>query len=124
DEDGLAQGAQGAEDLLNLDAGPGIEAGGGLVEDQDLGIVDEAAGKAEALTHAAGEALDEVVALARQARELDDVVDHAVPLGGGDAVGRREELEVLADEHVAVGPAVVGHVPDDGTDPAGLGQDV
>ena len=48
-----------------------VEAGGRLVEDQELGIVDERAREREPPLHAAGERADRRVALARQAREFE-----------------------------------------------------
>ena len=63
DEDRLAQRAQLAEQLAELDPGPRVEARGGLVEDQDGGIVDEGVGQAEALLHAPRQGGDVRVAL-------------------------------------------------------------
>ena len=58
DEDRLAEAAQLAEQLAQLDAGPRVEAGGRLVEEQDLRVVDEGVREAESLLHAPGQALD------------------------------------------------------------------
>ena len=68
DHDRLAEAAKLAEELAQLDAGARIEAGGGLVEQEHLGIVDERVGEAEALLHAAGEAEDVGVALRARGR--------------------------------------------------------
>ena len=49
--------AQVVEHLPDGDAGDRIEAGGGLVEKEDLRIVDQAAGNLQAAAHSAGEGL-------------------------------------------------------------------
>ena len=54
--------AQHAEVLPEVEARAGIEAGGGLVEQQDGGRVDEALGQLDAALHAAGEGFDVVLA--------------------------------------------------------------
>ena len=66
-----------------------VEAAGGLVEEEDLGVGDEAAGDAEALLLAAAEALfdgraDDGVRLAVQAEGGDEVVDALDEFGFGN----------------------------------------
>jgi hypothetical protein len=59
DEDGeVARAAQIVEHLPDGDARDRIEAGGGLVEKEDAGIVHQAAGDFNAAAHSAGERLD------------------------------------------------------------------
>ena len=48
--------------LAGLDDLLGVEAGGGLVEDQDVGVVDDGLGEADALPVAFGELADQLVA--------------------------------------------------------------
>ena len=76
DDDRLAEGAQLAEQLPQLDAGARVEAGRGLVEQQHLGVVDERVGEAEPLLHAARQALDVGVALVAEVDEVEEVADH------------------------------------------------
>ncbi len=113
DEDRLAQRAQFAEQLAKLDPCPRVEAGGGLVEEQDLGVVDERVRQAEPLLHAARQRLDVLVALVAEVDELEEVADHASSAGRRDAVAASEEVEVLPDLHVVVDPEHVRHEPDD-----------
>ena len=54
----VAGAAQVVEHLPHGDARDRIEAGGGLVEKEDAGIVDQAAGNFDAAAHSAGERLD------------------------------------------------------------------
>ena len=81
DEDGLAERAELAEQLAQLDPGARVEAGGGLVEQQHLGVVDERVGEAQALLHAARQALDVGVALVGEVDQLEQVADHPPPRG-------------------------------------------
>ena len=53
DQDRLAHVAQRAQDLAHLHPRPRVEAGGGLVEDQQLRVVDQRVGQAQSLAHAA-----------------------------------------------------------------------
>ena len=68
DEDRLAQRAQLAEELAQLDPRPRVEAGRRLVEEQHLRVVDEGVGQAQPLLHAAREALDVRLALVGRGR--------------------------------------------------------
>ena len=79
DDDRLAERAQLAEQLAQLDPGARVEAGRRLVEEQHLRVVDERVGEAQALLHAAREALDVGVALVAEVDELEQVADHPAP---------------------------------------------
>ena len=115
DDDRLAQRAQLAEELAQLDPGARIEPGGRLVEQQHLGVVDERVGEAQPLLHAAREALDVGVALVAEVDEVEQVADHLAPPGGRDAVAAGEEVQVLPDPHVVVDTEGVGHEAEDAT---------
>ena len=56
-------------------AGLRVEAGGGLVEQQQVGAVDQAAGDREPALHAAGEVLDPGLRLVGERDELEQLVD-------------------------------------------------
>ena len=120
----LPSDAELAEELAQLDAGPRIEAGGRLVEEQHLRVVDERVGEAQALLHAAGQALDVRVALVAEVDEVEEVADHPPPPGGRDAVAAGEEVEVLPDLHVVVDPEDVRHEAEDATGGVGVPADV
>ena len=124
DEDRLAERPQLAEELAQLDAGPRVETGGRLVEEQHLRVVDERVGEAEALLHAARQALDVGVALVAEVDEVEQVADHLAPAGGRDAVAAGEEVEVLPDLHVVVDAEDVGHEAEDATHGVGVPADV
>ena len=61
DKDRLAEPLQPLEQPAHLDPSPGIQAAGGLIEQQDLRIVQEHAGQTESLRHAAGQARHQFV---------------------------------------------------------------
>src|SRR6185436_7118852 len=82
DHDRLADGPQLAEQLAKLHACARVEAGRRLVEQQDLGIVDERVGEAQTLLHAAREALHVRVALVAEVDEIEEVADHPPPACG------------------------------------------
>src|SRR6185436_3901003 len=115
DDDGLAQGAQLPEELAQLNAGPGVEPGRGLVEEQHLGVVNEGVGEAQALLHAPRQALDVGVALPGEIDQLEQVTDHPLALGRPETIAPTEEVQVLPDLHVVVDPKGVGHVAEDAT---------
>ena len=81
DEDRLAERAQLAEQLAQLDPGPRVEAGRRLVEEQHRRVVDQGVGEAQPLLHPARQALDVRVALLAEVDELQEVADHPPPAG-------------------------------------------
>ena len=58
----------------------------------------------EALLHAPAQAIDFTLRLVAEFGEVQDVADDLLSLGTVDAVTGREELEILEDQHVFVGP--------------------
>ena len=107
----------------DLDPGPRVQAAGRLVQQQHLRIVQQHAGQAEPLGHAAGEAGDEGVALVAQVDQVEHVVADLAALRPLDAIGGGEELQVLDHLHVVVDAEEVGHVADQAADFLGMGVD-
>ena len=79
EQDGLAVAVQLAEDLPQGDAALGIEAGGGLVEEQDRRVVHHGPGHHEALGHAARQGQHRGLGPLAQA----ELLEQAVGLGPG-----------------------------------------
>ena len=77
-------GLEAGDDVPELAARLRIEAGGRLVEEEQLGIADQRAGDGEPLLLAAGELLDPGVALVLELDQLQHLVD-------GRARARRSE---------------------------------
>src|SRR5690606_14489645 len=69
EEDGDAAVAEGAQVLPDLLAQRGVEAGGGLVDDEQAGLVEQGSGEEQALLHAAGDAAGEALAGVPQLEE-------------------------------------------------------
>ena len=83
------------EQAPELAAGDRVDAGGGLVEEQDLGRVHQAARQRQLLLHAAGEAVRLPVAELGEAHPLEQQLAAGAPVL--DAAQQGEELHVLVD---------------------------
>lgn len=124
DEDGFAHALEFLEDGHHFDAGSGVESAGGFVEEEELGVVDEDAGEAESLLHAAAEGADEGSLFVGESDKFEHVFDGVFALFGGDFVASAEEVEVFGDFHVFVDAKEVGHVADEVADGVGVAGDV
>ena len=82
DEEGDALAGELEEEVPEGAAGDGVDAGGGLVEEDDLGGVDDGAGEGEALLPASGELGDAAGEVGVEAGEVEEFGD-AGPGGGG-----------------------------------------
>ena len=120
DEDRLAERPELAQEFAQLDASARVQAGGRLVEEQDLRVVDQGVRQAQPLLHAARERLDVVVAAIGEVDELQEVADRPASLRGRQAVAASEEVQVLPDLHVVVDPEHVRHEPEDAPDLVGV----
>src|SRR6185437_15522090 len=74
EDDGFAEGREFADDIPGLAAGARVEAGGGLVEEDEVGVTHEAEGEVEAALLAPREIVPAVLSLAFEPDEADDVV--------------------------------------------------
>ena len=83
-----------------------------LVEDQDVGILDQRVGDAEALEHAARVRVDAVVGAIGHADLLEDLVDLRLRIGPRDAVQASRVAQVLAPGHAVVEADAVRQVAD------------
>ena len=79
-----------------------IDAGGRLVEDQQIRIVDQRAAQPELLPHAAGELPCRPIGERRQASAVEQLGDAPVALVARLAEQAAEELDVLADAEVGI----------------------
>jgi hypothetical protein len=110
---------QSADEVPELAAHLRVEAGGGLVQEQQLGAADDAEGDVEAAALASGEQAGAAAALVGQADGLDDLVDvPGVPVVAGEVAqhlldGDQVEVAALLQHHadplapVGAGPAGV-----------------
>jgi hypothetical protein len=111
EEDGLAERLQPLDHLPGLAARGRVEAGGRLVEEDQVGVADDADGDVDAPLLAAGERADAGVALGAEAGQLDRLLDRSRRRveGGeeGDRLAHRQqrvELALLQDEADALAP--------------------
>ena len=109
-----ALGAQGFDQAPELPARERVHAGGGLVEDQQVGVVDQRAAQPELLLHAARELAGGAVAKRCQAGGVEQALDTRLALGRALAEQPREEIDVLAHRQrgVEVAPQPLRHEGD------------
>lgn len=131
EQDGEALAGKVVDEALDLGLGTDVDAAGGFVEQQDLGLKAEPAGQQDLLLVASGEFADLLLgARGLDPQPLHEDVDDAVLLGAGDdagagEAGHRGQHDVLADReagHDAFGLAVLGEQADACPDGAGGGE--
>ena len=96
------------DERLDERGGGRVEVGARLVEQEQLGVVQDRAGHRQPLDHPARERVDGVVGAAAQADGVQELADAR----GGDVVQARVEAQVLARAEVAVEQRVVPEQPD------------
>ena len=118
--DGAPLGDEGQDHVAHVEHPRRVEAVHGLVEDQQLGVPEEAGGDAEALAHAHGVLRHLVVGPMEDADALERRVDAAL---GRRLTRRGEDLQVLATGQVAVEAGLVHDGPDPGQRPVTVAGD-
>ena len=101
----------GQEDIQYLLTAHGIQGGGGLVADEELGASQEGLGDAEALLHASGVA-PYAVGLVLQSHQFQKLAAAGFVLGGGQSRDLSAEGKVLLCGHEGVEFGDVGKVAD------------
>ena len=105
-QNGLPDRDEVGDHLAQVAGADRVDADRRLVEEDDLGVVQDPARDVQPLPHAAGEALDPFLLAALQADELQDLVDPQ-PLGlARDAVELGEVAEIVVRREPFVEPAV------------------
>ena len=99
-----------------------VDASGGLIEDQQVGVVDQRAAQAELLFHAAGELARRAFGEGGQAGTVGEVGDTPLALLGILAEQPTEEVQVLeyGEGRVEILAQALRHVGDARTDPAAM----
>ena len=110
DQDGQAVARHVVDQVPELAPRLGVDAGGRLVEQQQLRLVQHAGGERQPLLPAAGQLPGELVAPVGQAHALDDRRDRLAPVG--HLVDPRDEIQVLDDGQVFVEAEPLRHVAD------------
>ena len=101
-EERLAAPLEGLEVVEDRVAALRIDADGRLVEQQDIGVVENPGGEIEAPLHAAAEVLDAIADAIAEADEIDRRGDRGVERAAGQAEQRAEEPQVVARRQLVV----------------------
>jgi hypothetical protein len=124
-EDDGDVGADGAEEVEEAVALGGVEAGGGLVDDDELGVGEQGLGDAEALLHAAGVGAEGLLARGPEVGLVEQGVDHLVALGlVGDALHDGEVVEHVERGHLGIDTELLGEIAEDFADRVLVLEDV
>jgi hypothetical protein len=94
--------AQPVDEIPELPARQGIDAGGGLVQDQQIGIVNERAAESELLPHAARQVPGRPVGEGRKSRALQELPNPPFALLAGLAEQPGKELDILLHAQVGI----------------------
>ena len=112
--------AQPGDLLPHVGAHLGVEAGGGLVEEQHVGPVDERHGDVEAALHAAGVAARDAIRRVGEAEALEQTAGAPLELAAAQAVDLPLEAQVLAAGGLAVDARALRHGADAVAHPVGV----
>ena len=91
-----------ANHVAHLDDLHWVQAAGWFVEDEQLGLVDDRLGNADALAKAVRERADDLVVHIAQVRCVFGGGNAATEVGGAHAAQAAGEREVVADGHVVI----------------------
>jgi hypothetical protein len=104
-------GADRAEEIEKAVALGGIEASGGLVDDDELRIGEQRLGDAEALFHAAGVGAESFLARGPEIGLIEESIDHLVALSLiGDSFHNGEMLQHVEGGHLGINPELLGEI--------------
>ena len=112
DEDGFALFAELAQDIHHFDTGSGVQAAGRFIQEEEVRVMDEDSGQAQALLHTAAEVSGQVVALLGEADQLEDFLNFFGPMRALHLIAGAKEIEILDDEHILVDAESIGHIAD------------
>src|SRR5260370_2925244 len=124
DEEGDAVTGKLEEEIPELAARDGVDAGRWLVEEKKRRLVQHGAAEGEALLPAAGKVRGQAVEIGVQAIELDDFIDAALQACRVEAVNPAVKLQVFCDCEVVIEAEILRHVADAFADGFGIGADV
>ena len=110
DEHGHAVGGEPVDLVPELAPGLGVDSGGGLVEQQQLGLVQDRGGQRQALLPAAGQAAGELALAVGEAQPIDCL--GYPPAASVHGIEAADEVEVLPDREILVEAEALRHVAD------------
>src|SRR5258708_7402789 len=94
-KDGFAAGAEGLNEIFDDESRSDVEAGEGLVQDEQIGIVHESGDEKNALTHALGIGAERDVAMRREGEELEEGIDSGALARFGHGAESSDQIEVF-----------------------------
>ena len=112
EDDGDALGAEGEDEVADFAGAAGVDAGGGFVEDEEAGAVDDGLGEADALEHAFGVAGEGAIGGVFEVDEVEEFGAAVAEGGAADAAEFAVEGEGFAAGEVAVEVGVFGEEAD------------
>src|ERR1035437_1712399 len=112
DENRLLTLVQKHEQLAQFDAGSRVEAGGRFIQNQNIGIINQRAAKADALFHAFGKRLEMFFEDAGDVREFLNRLDGLRAFFAAQPVGARVKIQILMDGDVGMRGQRVRHIAD------------
>ena len=124
EQHGGAAGHQRPDDVPHLVAAAGVEAGGRLVEEQQVGGDDDAGGDVEPAPHAAGVVLHGAVGGVHEPERLEQLDRPRLRRGVGEAEQPTEQGQVLATGDLVVDRGQLPGEAHPAADLVGLGDDV
>ena len=111
EDDGMLRG-QVLDHFAGLDDLVRIESAGGLIQDQNVRVVDDGLGEPDALPVALRELADDLLSHIGHVAAFADFADAALQIGSGQAFKFADELQVVADGHVGIEGGRFGQVAD------------
>src|SRR6266851_340581 len=102
DEKGDAMAGKLEEEIPELAARDGVDAGSGLIEEKEFRLVQHGAAECEALLPAAGELRGQAIQIGFEAIELNNFVNAAFKASGFEAVDAAVELQVFRDGQIVI----------------------
>lgn len=110
EEDGPALGTDLPHDVLEHQGGRRVQAHEGLIQQQELWLVDEGREDGQLLLHAVGVGGDQVPQGGRELEGVGVLPDEGLPLPGGDGKHVGNEVQILDAGEILVKVGVVGDV--------------
>lgn len=101
-----------------------VQADGWFVEDQNLGVMEQGIGEADALLHALGQLVDRPVDEVSQPAEFCDAFDGGLAGGAIEPTDLSAKYEVLADSALHVQRRAFREVSDDASDRHRIGENI
>ena len=102
--------SQTLDQLSNLNDLSGIQSYGGLIQDEDLGLMDERLGQSHSLLVSLGKMLDQALALLLQSAARFDLQEARTDRGSIDALDAGHKSKIGIDSHRFVEGRILGQI--------------